>query len=425
MKAFTPKLLAPGRLLALPLDDETSVLVVGHAVGWFAPEGLRSWNQELSVVRRTDLGSELCARLALTLPEEQIAKARLPLAFEAASGAAWLAVSPALVQLLRAADVRVHTVGADRLTSRFLYDARGGGADQMFECDLVEFASALSGDLARNDVLSGALVTGIDRLVRVVSGGLLGEHDLLLAERLPRLCNDGTGLSGLNVERFEEDAARAQASLAGYGSDVAELALLLGQAGEGSSARAPLFGTAERRTEAARTLTFGGITLELPKTATWLVAGSPARERTVDTRTPSMPSAAAAAVAAEDLEHLRHVVSQAPAQRVNMEVSSALEDAVREASSAASAPAVATSVGTLTAVASAIAPPSVRAPESAGAETVVAASDAVVSQASAPKSATADGPSHDDVAASDEEPGQGLWFVVLLIGVAYFIWHGR
>lgn len=421
MKALSPKLLAPGCLLALPLDEDTSVLLAGHAVGWFAPEGIRAWDQELSVVRRSDLRPELRARLALVLPEDQIAVARFPLSHEAAAGAQWLAVTPSCAAQLREADVRVQTLGADKLTSRLVYEARGGGPDRMFECDLVEFASAVSGELARNEVLSKALVLGIDRLLRGLTGGAFGEYELLLAARLPRLCNDGSGLSGVSLESFEQEAASARASLAPFGSDVAELALVLGQAASTHSCRAPLFGTAERRLEAARAVTLGAQTIELPACTYWVVAGLPARERTVDAKsvsTPSLPLAnAEAPVAREDLDHLRRVVSQAPAQAPAMEVSAMLEDAVREAASAAPAAALvqeAAAVEHDRAVVADAAPalPATEHKDHAGLQTRL--SDAPQEQAA-----------HAGEEAGDSEPGQGLWFVLLLIGVAYFIWRGR
>ncbi len=431
MKALLPKLLAPGRLLALPLDEDTSVLLTGASVGWFASDGLRAWTRELSVIDRRDVTQELRARLGLTLPEEQIAIGRVPLTHEAASTATWLAVTSAIAPALRASNVRVYTVGADKLTSRFVYEARGAGPDVVFECDMVEFASAVSGDLARNEVLSRALVTGLDRLVRALSGGRFGEHDLLLAERLPRLSSDGTGLADVQVERFEEDAARAQASLSGFGSDVAELALVIGQAAGAASSRAPLFGTAEKRVEPAKSLTLGGQRVDLKEHSFWVVSGEPSRDRTVDTKSSTMPLSpfgAGAAVAAEELDHLRRVVSAAPPAGTSpMEVSAALEDAVREAASDTPV-ALAESAAPLEAPAALVpSPPLANAKTdlpSVPSKSSAQSSEAPLVQDDSQPLPHA--PSHAPKAAEDDtEPGQGLWFVLLLIGVAYFIWHGR
>lgn len=445
-----PKLLAPGRLLALPLDEETSALVSESSVGWFAPEGVRDWSGEVSVVRRSDLSADVRRSLGVVLPEEQLPEARLPNAQRAAAQAGWLAVSPSLVATLRSAGIRIHTVGADRLTSRFYYEAKGGGAEVAFECDLVEFASSLSGELARNDVLTRALITNVDRLLRTLSAGALGEHDLLLAARLPRISNDGTGLGNVAVERFEEDAARAEDAARPFAADVEELLRALAAAGTASSVKIPLFGTAEKRVEPTVQLNLGGQALVLAEASYWVVRGAPSRLRTVAAKSPSTPPSTlsglglpAPALAPDDLDHLRRVVSEAPPPPASVEVSSMLEDAVREATAEppAVAPAAASSsvksfpsaqkTMVMTAMGGSpasepAATPSTPAPAAEPQKTIALQAVAAPAPAVAPEPAPAPQPAAQvPVAAPASSAAQGLWFVILLLGIAFLIWRGR
>ena len=67
-------------------------------------------------------------------------------------------------------DVRVHTIGVDRVTSSFYYLAEGGGEDQIrIEGDLVQSVGAMLGERADNAAIERVLDGLPDRLLRALS----------------------------------------------------------------------------------------------------------------------------------------------------------------------------------------------------------------------------------------------------------------
>jgi len=206
---------------------DAAVVQIGPAVGWTIPKGIHTWSRELSVVVKEDLTPELQRELGVVLPEQQGDPELVPRARKAAQASKLVAVEQPLSDKLLAKRIRVHTVGFDRVSNGFFYFASGGpGAPKRVQGELIEIISpSLKGDGSREE-LDARLDGLIDRLIGVLSDGILSEVQLELAEALPVLGpkNDEAGdklqtlegwliLSSTRSAKFEADARRLTEAL--------------------------------------------------------------------------------------------------------------------------------------------------------------------------------------------------------------------
>jgi hypothetical protein len=253
---------------------------VGSAAGWMSPAGIAGWERELSFVARAEMTAELAKALHATLPHEQIAPARFPMAFKAVEASPLLGIARNLVEDARKRGARVHTVGVDRVSGGFFYFAEGGARDPVnAQGSLVDMLAPSLTATTTNAEIETLLEGALDRLLLVLSDGVVSELAVELADALPRLSRDGTGLEGTDIEAFD---ARARA-LAGQAARHAATAPALAEgiveatrSGQ-SSVRVPLYGEARRESAAPLDVLLGGKALRLPARFRWLVTG-PARE---------------------------------------------------------------------------------------------------------------------------------------------------
>jgi hypothetical protein len=257
------------------------VVLVGPAAGWMSPVGIAAWERELSFIARADMTPELAKALHATLPHEQIARARFPLTFRAAQASPLLGLAGNLVEDARARGVRVHTVGVDRVSGDFFYFAGGGAGEPVnAQGNLVDMLTPSLTESTTNAEIEALLAGLIDRLLAVLSGGVVSELEVELADALPRLSRDGTGLVGTDLDAFEARARLLADRASGTVGDVtlaaarvAEAITAAGAAGQ-SSARVALFGDARRELIAPLQVRIGGKAVLLPARSRWVVTGA-------------------------------------------------------------------------------------------------------------------------------------------------------
>jgi hypothetical protein len=271
-------LAVPGVLCVMPTTPGTNVLHLGPAAGWMAPRGLVGWEHELSFVAHADMTRELAKTLRATLPNEQIAPKRFPLAAKAAELSPLLPLAGNLVDAARAEGVRVHTVGVDRVSADFFYFAEGGSGKPLeVQGNLIEMVAPSVSASATNADIDALLVNLIDRLLVALSEGVVSELSVELADALPRLSRDGTGLVGTDLEAFENqaralsDASARWASAAHQLADALAAATRLGQA----RARVPLFDEARQETAPPLEVSLKGKPLRLSAWPRWTTVGTP------------------------------------------------------------------------------------------------------------------------------------------------------
>jgi hypothetical protein len=289
-------LAVPGILCVSPSPSGRKVIRIGPAAGWMVPSGVARWERELSFMARADMTAGLARALHATLPHEQIARTRFPMADNAVRASPLLALASNLVEGARKQGVRVHTVGVDRVSGDLFYFAEGGSKTPVnVQGNLVEMlAPSLNASSTNADI--HALLEGlVDRLLTVLSGGVVSELDLELADALPRLSRDGTGLVGTNLEAFDAQARRLADGAARHESALRQIADLLAAAARlgQSSARVPLYGEARQASSPPLEVRVGGKSVPLPARSQWTVTGAP-RDQPEKVRTvaaPDVPSA--------------------------------------------------------------------------------------------------------------------------------------
>jgi hypothetical protein len=327
-------LAVPGVLCVTPTKPGQNVIHLGPAAGWMLPRGLMQWEQELSFVARADMTGELAKALRATLPHEQIAPKRFPMATKAAELSPFLPLANNLVEGARAAGVRVHTVGADRVSGDFYYFAEGGsGPPLQAQGNLIEMVAPTMSASATNADINAVLVNLIDRLLGALSGGVVSELSVELADALPRLSRDGTGLEGTDLEAFEKQSrtlADASARWAGAARQLADALAASTRRGE-SRAQVPLFGEARQETAPALEVSLKGKPLRLPAWSRWTASGAPRLQ--VEVTTKAAPSPSAPRVAAADAPRAAAKRSEAAVRkRAQTETEPAAKTAVTEPS---------------------------------------------------------------------------------------------
>jgi hypothetical protein len=270
-----------GAVQIVPLLQGKGTVRVGASAGWLTPRGIQHWEREVSFVVRSDVTPELARSLRATLPTEQIAPKKYPLASRAVVATPLLAIASNLAADLRRHGVRVHSVGVDRVSSGFYYLADGGAGDPVdAHANLIEMLVPSVGSSASNDEIAALLENALDRLLLALSGGLLGELDVELADALPRLARDGTGLSGVDLDAFELQARTLHDRSAAWEDGARRLASSLGEAERAGrdQAQVPLYGEARRERLPPLDLLVSGRTLRLPAHLRWTVRGVPQPE---------------------------------------------------------------------------------------------------------------------------------------------------
>src|SRR5215472_2850747 len=271
----------PGVLCVSPVSSELSVVHLGPAAGWMPPGGLARWEKELSFVARGDMTEELAKSLRATLPWEQIPPKRLPLAYRAVEGSPFLPIASKLVSDVSAQGVRVHTVGVDRLSADFYYFAEGGSGEGVHvQANLVALLEPTLEPTSTNEQIRALQRALVDRLLAQLSGGVVSELAVELADSLPRLSRDGNGLDGTELDAFEEQARALASRSERWETSVRAMAHALARAGRRGekTVRVPLFGEAREEVLRSIKVELGGKAVELPAWTRWTVHGAPRDE---------------------------------------------------------------------------------------------------------------------------------------------------
>jgi hypothetical protein len=290
----------PGVLGVGPARSGRRIVHLGPAAGWMIPAGIFRWERELSFVRRTDMTAQLAKALHATLPHEQIAAKRFGRASDAVVASPLLAMSSNLVEAARKEGVRVHTVGVDRVSADFYYFAEGGAGESLrAQGNLVEMLGDRADAAVTNADIEALQASLINRLLSELSRGLVSELEVELADALPRLSRDGTGLAGTDLEAFEAQAkalALGSARFEAAGRRLAEALTSAARQGQ-TSARVPLYGEAQRETMAPLEVRVMGNSLLLSECFVWTVTGAPREER-IDTQPKPAPRPVAVSASA-------------------------------------------------------------------------------------------------------------------------------
>jgi hypothetical protein len=131
-----------------------------------------------------------------------------------------------------------------------------------------------------NAEISSLLENLIDRLLLSLSEGEVSELSVELADTLPRLSRDGTGLAGTDIDAFDAlahtqtERSQRWAAAARELVDVLVAATRQGQ----TSASVPLYGESRQEVHPALEVQIGGKLLKLPPHAIWTVSGKPREE---------------------------------------------------------------------------------------------------------------------------------------------------
>ncbi|HVH47310.1 MAG TPA: hypothetical protein VM925_33475 [Labilithrix sp.] len=269
----SPSLALPGVLFVGEDDRARLVAHLGPAAGWMIPKGILGWSTEVSVVAREALTESVRRDAKIVMPEEQIAAAKMPLTHQAALKSPLVSISGRLTQKLVDAGIRVHTIGADRVTSSFYYIAEGGGeAPVRVEGDLVAAVGAMLGERADNAAIERVLDGLVDRLLRSLSKDRVTELTLELAAALPRAASDGSGTNDLDLASFEKEVAGLVGASEKYTSFLREIATKLETSNE-RKVEIPLFVDARKVSQGPFELTVGDQSVPLATHERWLATG--------------------------------------------------------------------------------------------------------------------------------------------------------
>jgi hypothetical protein len=268
----------PGLLQVTPVSSTKSKVSWGEGAGWLVPRGIQHWERELSLVARSELTPELARKIRATLPSEQIAPRKYPWAARAVETSPVLPIASNLSADLRKEGIRVHTVGVDRVSSGFYYFAEGGKGDPVqVQGNLVEMLAPSLTETSTNAEIAALLEEVLDRLLGAFSGGILTELHAELADALPRLSRDGTGLVGTDLDAFEQQARALAERSARWESDARRLvdALVAAERTRDPATAVPLYREASREVIPPLDVQVGGKRVTLPERARWVVTGVP------------------------------------------------------------------------------------------------------------------------------------------------------
>ncbi len=256
-------------------EDERQRLTAhtGPAAGWMSPKGILQWSTEVSVVPREAMTEDVRRETKAVMPEEQIPPAKYPLTLEAAKRSPLVAVSSRLTSKLVEQNVRVHTIGVDRMTSSFFYIAEGGGEEPItVSGDLVQAVAEMLGERADNAAIERVLDSLVDRLLRSLSKDRITELGVELAAALPRAASDGSGAQGVDLDSFEKDLAVLVGASEKYAAPLQEIADKIGSTPD-RKVDVPLYGDARKVPQGPFDLTVGDRKMSLGTYERWVLTG--------------------------------------------------------------------------------------------------------------------------------------------------------
>jgi hypothetical protein len=284
-------LAVPGVVCVTPTASGRKIVYSGASAGWMVPRGIMGWAHEIACIARAD-ASILVSTLKATQPHEQIAPKKFPMAKRAADVSPLLALSTNLAGEARDRGVRVHTIGVDRVSAGFYYFGEGGTAAPVrAQGNLIDMLAPSLVPSSTNAEIQALLDSLIDRLLRELSGGVVTEADVELANALPRFSKDGTGLEETDIEAFDKSARLLSLESAHLDTGARELVAALAEAtrrGQ-SAANVALYGEARRESRDALRVKVGDKTLQLAAQTFWTVVGNPREEVTGAVATPPIP----------------------------------------------------------------------------------------------------------------------------------------
>lgn len=291
-------LVLPGVLFVGEDERQRLTAHTGPAAGWMAPKGILHWSSEVSVVPREALTEDVRRETKAVMPEEQIPPAKYPLTLEAAKRSPLVAVSSKLASKLTEHNVRVHTIGVDRMTSSFFYIAEGGGEESItVSGDLVQAVAEMLGERADNAAIERVMDSIVDRLLISLTKGRVTELGVELAASLPRAANDGSGAQGVDLDQFEKDLAALVGASEKYGAHLQEVAEKISHAIE-RKVDVPLYVDARKVPQGPFELTVGDRKVPLATYERWVLSG-PFTEPSAAAAKPAASAAAAATPAAK------------------------------------------------------------------------------------------------------------------------------
>lgn len=284
-------LAVPGVVCVTPSASGRKIIYAGPSAGWMVPRGIMGWAQEVACIARAD-APMLVSALKATQPHEQIAPKKFPMAKRAADSSPLLALSTSLAGEARDRGVRVHTIGVDRVSAGFYYFGEGGTALPVrAQGNLIEMLAPSLVPSSTNAEIQALLDSLIDRLLRELSGGVVSELDVELANALPRFSKDGTGLEETDIEAFDKSARLLSLESAHLDSAARELVAALAEATRNGAAAASvaLYGEARRESRVGLRVKVGDKTLQLPAQTFWTVTGTARENITGAAVTPPIP----------------------------------------------------------------------------------------------------------------------------------------
>jgi hypothetical protein len=223
-------LAVPGVVCVTPTASGRKIVYSGASAGWMVPRGIMGWAHEIACIGRAD-ASILVSTLKATQPHEQIAPKKFPMAKRAADVSPLLALSTNLAGEARDRGVRVHTIGVDRVSAGFYYFGEGGTAAAVrAQGNLIDMLAPSLVPSSTNAEIQALLDSLIDRLLRELSGGIVTEADVELANALPRFSKDGTGLEETDIEAFDKNARLLSLESAHLDTGARELVAALAEA---------------------------------------------------------------------------------------------------------------------------------------------------------------------------------------------------
>jgi hypothetical protein len=178
----------------------------------------------------------------------------------------------------------------DRVSAGFFYFAEGGaGATVRAQGNLVEMLAVSLKPSASNAEIAALQDGLVDRLLAFFSDGLVSELAVELADALPRMSNDGTGLVGTQLEVFELQARALSSRSARWESSAREIVETLQAAATrgDKTVRVPLYGEARQQMLRPLKVVLGGETHTLPARYRWTVIGQPREELKAPDRPPT------------------------------------------------------------------------------------------------------------------------------------------
>lgn len=281
-----------------PDTKRRSALHVGRHVGWFPAPGIRTWTKDVSIVKKSAVTPQLQKELGLVMPEEAARKRNLTDAASAAEHCSLVAVTPELAPTLLAKGLRVYSIGCDRITGGIYFFADGGSEGPMrLQGDLISMVAPNLPDGATNNEIEDVVETVIDRLLSQLSGGLLNELEVELAEALPKLGEEDPLET---LQTFEGYLLLGRSRSEKYANEAVAIASALENAQKSGSASAKieLFTEAVVETQPALSLSMNAAgtdrVIKLPARTRWITT----HELAPSVRPPAVAATGATAPAA-------------------------------------------------------------------------------------------------------------------------------